>query len=225
VQGNTALHLAARRNFAHVCERLLQNDADPSTTNFEGKIALDLASDKQTIKVLEDYDPRQKSWKWMIGFHELSFVAGGSGVLGRGNFQRGAPRPPARHAGGGQVPQGGQRDARRSSPAFQQEVGLMSDIRHPNVLCFLGATLCYDLEFSPEPSPRRSSSSGSLLSSNGAPWRSGSIRWVTPKEAASAGLSCIATARRASSASSPSSPSSRCATTSSRWRASTPATL
>jgi serine/threonine protein kinase/ankyrin repeat protein len=186
-QGNTALHLAARRNFAHVCERLLQNDADPSTTNFEGKIALDLASDKQTIKVLEDYDPRQKSWKWMIGFHELSFVAGSSGVLGRGNFSvvrlgrlHGTPvAVKFLKVGNVTAPQ---------LAAFQQEVGLMSDIRHPNVLCFLGATLCYDLEFSPEPSPRRSSSSGSLLSNNGVPWRSGSLRWVTPKEAASSGI-------------------------------------
>jgi serine/threonine protein kinase len=185
VQGNTALHLAARRNFTHVCERLLQNDADPSTTNFEGKIALDLASDKQTIKVLEDYDPRQKSWKWMIGFHELSFVAGGSGVLGRGNFSvvrlgrlHGTPVAVKFLKVGNVTP--------AQLSAFQQEVGLMSDIRHPNVLCFLGATLCYDLDFSPEPSPRRSSSSGSLLSSS-APWRSGSIRWVTPKEAASSG--------------------------------------
>jgi serine/threonine protein kinase/ankyrin repeat protein len=185
VQGNTALHLAARRNFTHVCERLLQNDADPSTTNFEGKIALDLASDKQTIKVLEDYDPRQKSWKWMIGFHELSFVAGGSGVLGRGNFSvvrlgrlHGTPVAVKFLKVGNVTP--------AQLSAFQQEVGLMSDIRHPNVLCFLGATLCYDLDFSPEPSPRRSSSSGSLLSSS-APWRAGSLRWVTPKEASSSG--------------------------------------
>jgi len=39
--------------------------ADPNMKNNEGKIALELATDKETMKVLEDYDPRQKSWKWM----------------------------------------------------------------------------------------------------------------------------------------------------------------
>jgi serine/threonine protein kinase/ankyrin repeat protein len=177
--GDTALHIAARSSLAHTCERLLQKDADPSMTNYEGKIALDLATDKQTIKVLEDYDPRQKSWKWMIDFRDLSFVAGGGGVLGRGNFS--VVRLGRLHGTPVAVKflKVGSVTAAQLS-AFQQEIGLMSDIRHPNVLCFLGGALSYsDDVVSPERSPRRSSSSSSLRGSS-LLLQSGSLRWSTP---------------------------------------------
>jgi ankyrin repeat protein len=87
VRGNTPLHNAAQRHHSEICERLLQyggmcvksfchshlcnqqkkkkKTADPNMKNNDGKIPLELATDKETMKVLEDYDPRQKSWKWM----------------------------------------------------------------------------------------------------------------------------------------------------------------
>ena len=84
------------------------------------------------MRTLEDFDPRQKAHKWEFDFRRLQFLPNGAGMLGQGNFSvvrlgRLDGTPVA-------VKFLKVRDAAAALESFHQEVGLMSGIRHPNVL-------------------------------------------------------------------------------------------
>jgi hypothetical protein len=194
--GNTPLYYAALNSFHEICQKLAESGANLRLENEQGKTPLSVATDSQVRKILEDYDPRSKHWKWLIPLEDLEIRA--SELLGEGKFSKcvlgklygkrkplspllssslslltsysstlaflsfSLPRPiallslyslcscllcPPSSLTSISLPFLGTYVAVKqykftksaSIEQFQHEVGLMSEIKHPNVLLFLGA--------------------------------------------------------------------------------------
>lgn len=146
--GGTPLYYAALYNHHAICERLVQCGASLQTTTEQGKTPLSVAMDPKIRKLLEDYDPSSRHWKWLVPLEDLEIK---DIVLGEGKF---AKCMLGKLYGTYVAVKKYKLTKPEAMQQFQYEVGLMSDIRHPNVLLFLGACfsgnhLCILTEYLP----------------------------------------------------------------------------
>eukprot|EP01128_Nolandella_sp_AFSM9_P006863 TRINITY_DN3619_c0_g1_i1.p1 TRINITY_DN3619_c0_g1~~TRINITY_DN3619_c0_g1_i1.p1 ORF type:complete len:517 (+),score=81.17 TRINITY_DN3619_c0_g1_i1:47-1552(+) len=130
--GNTALHISSRLSAANIVQYLLKLRADPSVLNSRGQTAHAVASDSKVLKLLEDYNPGSKHWRHEIDADDLEvdenateLGAGFAGTVVLGTLY-GTPCAVKRLKKKVQL------------SATQYEIGLMSEIRHPNIVLFLG---------------------------------------------------------------------------------------
>eukprot|EP01102_Stenamoeba_stenopodia_P010436 TRINITY_DN3146_c0_g1_i1.p1 TRINITY_DN3146_c0_g1~~TRINITY_DN3146_c0_g1_i1.p1 ORF type:complete len:906 (-),score=262.69 TRINITY_DN3146_c0_g1_i1:327-3044(-) len=137
MSGNTPLILAAQNGYKDICELLVKKGANITATNSFGKNSLDVAKDNQIRKLLEDYNPALKSWKWFVDLSHVEFRKDKEEILGEGKFSKCI----LGKLYGTYVAVKKFRRETSNVKQFQDEVGLMSDIRHPNIVLFLGA--CY----------------------------------------------------------------------------------
>eukprot|EP01103_Thecamoeba_quadrilineata_P003029 TRINITY_DN12863_c0_g1_i1.p1 TRINITY_DN12863_c0_g1~~TRINITY_DN12863_c0_g1_i1.p1 ORF type:complete len:566 (+),score=97.09 TRINITY_DN12863_c0_g1_i1:43-1740(+) len=134
------LHVAAEFGYTAICEFLIKHGADLRAKNSQGQTPLECCSNLVTRKLLEDYDPRSKSWKSMIEISEIE-ISFSSPPIGEGQFGKcykgklhGTPvaikvlKVPTM--------------SESTIQSFHHEVGVASDIQHPNVVLLLGACVC-----------------------------------------------------------------------------------
>jgi hypothetical protein len=69
--GNTPLHKAASGGHKDIVEILIEEGANLREVNDNGQKPLDVSATPQIRKILEDYDPGVKSWKWETDFSAL----------------------------------------------------------------------------------------------------------------------------------------------------------
>eukprot|EP01103_Thecamoeba_quadrilineata_P012733 TRINITY_DN3359_c0_g1_i2.p1 TRINITY_DN3359_c0_g1~~TRINITY_DN3359_c0_g1_i2.p1 ORF type:complete len:689 (-),score=135.19 TRINITY_DN3359_c0_g1_i2:1-2067(-) len=138
--GNTPLHHAAHSGQKEICEMLVENGANLRIKNHQGQIPLDMCSNPVVRKLLEDYDPRSKSWKSMIDISEVE-VNFKAKTIGEGQFGKCYKG----YLHGTPVAVKVLKVSTMSDyviQSFHHEVGVAADIRHPNVVLFLGASVC-----------------------------------------------------------------------------------
>lgn len=143
-EGNSALHRAVKQvppsdvdiaGQQEIVTLLLASKVDVRHVNAIGYKALDYCKSPRIQRVLEDYDPGTKSWKWeldpaLLHYDENNTLGTGKyGTVYRGRL-RGTPVAVKIMKRSG--------NKRKLHQEFKYEAGLMSDIRHPNILVMMG---------------------------------------------------------------------------------------
>jgi len=131
--GRTPLHIAAYCGFDFIVNQLLEASADPTILDGDGISPFDLSSNPHIRKLLEDYNPSSKVWKWIINPHNVIIFE--DKVLGQGHFG-------TVYLGELQCCPVAVKSLKTLKEEDQEkirnEVGLMSDIRHPNIVLLMG---------------------------------------------------------------------------------------
>lgn len=138
---NTPLHYAAKKGYADVVKLLLKNKANNCLVNQDKLTALEVCEEKSIRKILEDYDPASKTWKWFVDHHYLKYNT--DNEIGKGEF--GIVYKAKMHGTDvalkliRKYPECNlKRPTREMEQSLLYEAGLMCDIRHSNILSFMG---------------------------------------------------------------------------------------
>eukprot|EP01129_Flabellula_baltica_P003267 TRINITY_DN13066_c0_g1_i1.p1 TRINITY_DN13066_c0_g1~~TRINITY_DN13066_c0_g1_i1.p1 ORF type:complete len:731 (+),score=122.44 TRINITY_DN13066_c0_g1_i1:31-2223(+) len=138
--GNSPLHIASKRGSLEIVEYLLGAKVDTRITNNLFLKAFDMTSNERIRKLIEDWDPSTKSWKWEFDSTNLAIYPQrklGQGAYGAVYKGRLFSTPVAVKS---------LKDlSSAAQEAFNNEVGLMVDIMHPNILILMGT--CYSAEW------------------------------------------------------------------------------
>lgn len=137
---DTPLHHASKKGNFDLVKLLLTNKADNRVKNLRSQTALDCCEEKSIQKILEDYDPVSKTWKWEVDVEGVKFNK--DDIIGKGAF---GIVYKARMYGSIVALKlmdidnlCEKQNYKATQQALLYEAGLMCDIRHPNILSFMG---------------------------------------------------------------------------------------
>jgi len=135
--GSTSLHVSAKKENREIVDILLKAKADLTLLDNYGMKPLDyVKTNNQLRKILEDWDPGTKSWKWEINQKDLYIdkdIQLGKGAYGTVYKGKLYYTPVAIKT---------LTDLSiEAQESVKVEIGLMADIHHPNILILVGTCL------------------------------------------------------------------------------------